>query len=602
MSARHLRIAVLAAAIFAAGVLTSEGQANRPAPRAPGEQSRWSLTFSVRLEQTEGKAPIEIRLSGDWTSTITAVRKNDYDAALQLSNAKVAGQGASSAPGAVAGLEQRLMRTFWATYRDDGSLLSLHFHKDVDPSDRNLLQMIATHTQLVRLESTRPVWTALERDGAGAYLAIYHQPEPNLVAKRKLKYIETDPAAGTAGRALTVAIEQSELRFALDAESSVAALDGTEQVRMFFPTASGDSAESSQLAARVETHLASPRRSRNLELIGSLDRARPDVVSSPVVTHTPDPASALATSDLSLLDGYTTKALLEAAAANSGDRMHSERLAALFRRRPEASAAALDLLRKGGPRKPITDALGAAGSLPAVEALGRLVHDQNLSTTLRRDALTALILNQHPGPEAMRIPAAMLDDSDAQVRSSARFISGVVARAGRAESPGEAEAIDAALIARYRNASDTEDVIELLGGLGNSVGPQAVAVIKEALRDDRESVRAAGARALRLASEADVDRVLAVAITSDSHPNVRADAIFAAGFRRPLSPHIGEALLHAAKEDPIGYVRSNAVTLLRRNPGVVPDIAETLAWIADNDSKPAIRRLAREALASLASR
>lgn len=100
----------------------------------------------------------------------------------------------------------------------------------------------------------------------------------------------------------------------------------------------------------------------------------------------------------------------------------------------------------------------------------------------------------------------------------------------------------------------------------------------------------------------DVDRSLAAAITSDNHPRVRADAIFAAGFRRPLSPQLGEALLRAAKDDPIDYVRSNAVTLLRRNPGAHPGLAETLAWIADNDSKPSIRRLAREALASLSPR
>ena len=282
--------------------------------------------------------------------------------------------------------------------------------------------------------------------------------------------------------------------------------------------------------------------------------------------------------------------------------MLADRLAALFRRRSEASAAALDLLRKGGARKPITDALGAAGSPPAVAALGRLARDQNMSTALRRDALTALILTQHPNADAMQIPVALLDDSDAQVRSTARFISGALSRSGRAELPTEAEAIDAALIRRYRKARDTEDVIELLGGLGNSVGPQAVAVIKEALRDDRETVRAAAARALRLAPGPDVDGLLAAAITSDSHPAVRADAIFAAGFRRPLSPQIGEALLHVAREDPIGYVRSNAVTLLRRNAGVVPGIAETLVWIADHDSKPAIRRLAREGLASLTDR
>jgi HEAT repeat protein len=601
MNARLCRTAALAAALFAASALRCEGQ-DLSAPRTPGDQSRWSLIFTVGLEQAGTKTPIQIRLTGEWTSTTSAVRKTEYDAALQLSNVTVAGEGVSSAAVDVAALEQRLTRPFWATYRQDGSLLATHFLKDVDPSDRNLLQMIAAHCQFVRPETARPVWTTLEDDGAGSYMAIYHRPAPDVVAKRKLKYIDTGGVSAASGQALSVRLEQSETRLTIDSDGGVAALDGREHVRMFFPTAAPDSAEKSQLAARVEIHLANRRRSRNEELIGSLDRAPADVVRSPVITHAPDPATALATNDMNLLDGYTTQSLLEAAAATSGDRMFSERLAALFRRRPEASAAALDLLRKGGPRKPLTDALGAAGSPPAVEALGRLARDQDMSTRLRRDALTALALNQHVGPDAMRIPAAMLDDGDAQVRSSARFISGVVARAGRAEWPGEAEAVDAALVTRYRNARDTEDMIELLGGLGNSVGPQAVAVITEALGDERETVRAAAARALRLASGPDVDGLLAAAITSDSHPAVRADAIFAAGFRRPLSPQLGEALVHVAQADPIGYVRSNAVTLLRRNAGVVPGVAETLAWISDHDSKPAIRRLAREALASLTDR
>jgi hypothetical protein len=331
-------------------------------------------------------------------------------------------------------------------------------------------------------------------------------------------------------------------------------------------------------------------------LIGSLDRARPGVVTSPVVTHAPVQATALATSDMSLLDGHTTASLLEAAVATSGDQVLSDRLAALFRRRPEAAAAALELLQTGGAQRRVTDALGAAGSPPAIDALGRVARDQKMSSALRRDALRALIVTQPPSPEAMRIPLLLLDDSDARVRSTARFISGVVARAGRTASPGEAEAIDAALIARYRLARDTAEMSELLGGLGNSVGPQAVSIISEALRDDREAVRAAAARALRLASGADVDSMLAAAITSDPHPLVRADALFAAGFRRPLSPELGEAVLSAAKDDPIGYVRSNAVTLLRRDPGVVPGIAATFAWIAEHDSNPGIRRLAREAL------
>jgi hypothetical protein len=63
-----------------------------------------------------------------------------------------------------------------------------------------------------------------------------------------------------------------------------------------------------------------------------------------------------------------------------------------------------------------------------------------------------------------------------------------------------------------------------------------------------------------------------------------------------------DALLRVARGDSVDYVRSNAITLLRRNSDASPDIAKTLAWVAINDPKPGIRRLASEALGTSASR
>ena len=90
--------------------------------------------------------------------------------------------------------------------------------------------------------------------------------------------------------------------------------------------------------------------------------------------------------------------------------------------------------------------------------------------------------------------------------------------------------------------------------------------------------------------------MLSSAITDDHDPGVRSSAIFAASFRHPIGPQLGEALVRVAKTDPVEYVRSSAVTLLRQNPDASPHVAETLAWIAEHDAKPGVRRLAREAL------
>ena len=573
-------ILISAPAVRAAGVAAT-----------PGEQRRWALHFRVRLDQPGIQKPVQVDLTGDWISTVTDVRSDDYDAALQLANAHLTGAGGGSVPSdALEQTQQRLSRRFWATYRKDGALLAVHFFKDVSPSDRNLLQMIATEAQLVCPDRGESVWRVIERDGAGSYLAIYNRTEPFVVVKRKVKYLDT---VGPANR-IRVDMDPSESRFSLDADGGILTLDGSDRARMGMPLGDGG-----QLAATIETRLSGLRASSAPELIGSLARALPDVVSSPIVTYQPDPAQARAQRDSRLLEGRGTGSLLQAAMSKEADPTLPDRLAALFRQRPESAAAAIELLRKNGSCQPIADALASAGSPAALQALATLSRDPVLPRLLRMGALIALIRIQQPRPEAMRIPAVLLDDVDIQVKSAARMVSGALARAGRAEYPADSDKIDQALIARYRKSREVPELTDLLAAMGNSVGPAIVPVIEEALRDSRSLVRAAAARGLRLATGPDVDRLLSLTIASDSDPSVCAAAIFSAGFRRPLGPLIGEALVRAAREASADYVRSDAVNLLRQHPEASPRAVETLAWVAEHDSRPGVRRLAREAMASV---
>jgi hypothetical protein len=57
-----------------------------------------------------------------------------------------------------------------------------------------------------------------------------------------------------------------------------------------------------------------------------------------------------------------------------------------------------------------------------------------------------------------------------------------------------------------------------------------------------------------------------------------------------------DSLVRAAKTDPAEQVRVAALTLLQQNASVVPNLAETLAWVAEHDAKPGVRRLAQDAL------
>ena len=560
----------------------------------PGDQRRWALDFRVRLEQPENPDPIEIDLSGEWISTISAVRPGEYDVQLQITDVHLKGDRANRAqPERIEQAQRRMSRPFWATYAADGALLRVHFYRDMIPADRNLLQMIATGIQLVRPDAVKTVWTVVERDGAGSYLAAYNRLEPNVVMKRKLKYVRTDGSPGAPADGLQVAVEQSELRFSLDPEGEIIAVDAKDRVRMRVSFGN-----SKQLTAMTETRLTDFRKSRAPELIGSLSRAGREVESAAIVTHKPDPEQVRAEHDSRLLEGHTTESLLQTAMANGDDPALGDRLAALFRQRPGSVATAMTLLRKNGPRTKITGALGSAGTPAAIDALGSLARDGAASAALRVDALTALIMVEHPSVQAMRIGPTLLDETDARVRSAAELMSGALARAGREAHPAEAEAIDSDLIARYKSSADTREESELLAGLGNSAGPSVLPVIKDALHDPRGPIRAAAARALRLGRGAEVDGLLSSALTSDPDAAVRSAAIFAASFRRPIDPQLADALVQAGTSDAVDSVRSNAVSLLRQDADASPRMREGLSWIAEHDSNNGIRRLAREALAS----
>jgi hypothetical protein len=299
-----------------------------------------------------------------------------------------------------------------------------------------------------------------------------------------------------------------------------------------------------------------------------------------------------------LLEGHSTESLLaDAFALGKADAALADRLAAMFRRRPEAAMAAVATLTKDGAQPRLTNALGSAGSPAAIEALASVARNADLAENLRVDAINAFVQMQHPTLEAMRVLAPLMDDPNVAVQSAARMLYGSLSRAGRAEHPAEADAMDGVLIARYRNVRETREAAELLAALGNSVGPAVVPVISNALRDPRAPVRGAAARALRLAPGSAIDELLAATITSDRDPAVRADAIFAARFRRPLPAPIADALLNAASADDVDYVRSNAVAVLRLSPAASPRIAATLARVADHDTNPGIRRQASEAIA-----
>ena len=556
--------------ILAVAVMIGAPFLGAAAHPAPGEQRRWALNFRTRLEQTGGARPVEIALSGDWISTVVAVRTGEYDAELQLANLRLATPMSPTPADQLQAFERRLQRPFWATYRGDGLLLAIHFYKDTDPGDRNLLQMIATECQFVSAAQGAS-WTVRERDGAGEYEAVYSRLDANTVTKRKVKY-----AAGTP-----IAIDQADTHIHLDGEAGITSLDSSFRAHIH------------QLTVITEAHLVGLRRNAVPEPPVTWRVPTRTSSRSPIGKHQVDPKLGRARLDGQLLEGRSTESLLGA----SADPLQADRLAALFRQRPEAASLAVEQLRKAGPSSLVMDALGTAGSRGAIQALAGIARDRTLPRVLRIDALSAFIQMQKPTVEAMRAPSALWEDPDRQVAAAARMGSGSLARAGRAIHPQEAANLDAALVARYQKAGEEGERVELLAAMGNSAAKLLEPAIEGALRDPKKALRAAAARALRLVPGAKVEGLLAATIAGDRDAEVRAAAIFAATFRKPIGGTLRNALLRAATADSVEQVRTSAITLLGQQRG--PQVEETLRWIAAYDPITGVRHLAQETLTGL---
>jgi len=259
--------------------------------------------------------------------------------------------------------------------------------------------------------------------------------------------------------------------------------------------------------------------------------------------------------------------LASVAAGREGDGLPARIEAAL--RQDDASVdAALTFVHGGKATKMIIDALAAAGTPAAQDALCRLARDGRLPPHVRAEAVASLGLIKRPTPATMLQVAQLLQERDSSLSAPALFLAGSVARAGRTEHPTHAAVIERMVLVASARARGTDEQLEALAALGNLGSATVLPRLRQAVSAGDPRVRAAATRALRLVPDREADRLLAVTLGRDADPTVRAAAIFAAGFR-PLGPLV-DVLADTAQNDPIDYVRAGAVTLLAQNREMPP--------------------------------
>jgi hypothetical protein len=251
-------------------------------------------------------------------------------------------------------------------------------------------------------------------------------------------------------------------------------------------------------------------------------------------------------------------------AGHEGDGLPA-RLEAVLRRDDAAVHAAAAFVHGGRATKMIIDALAAAGTPAAQDALFALAREGHLPAHVRAEAVASLGLVRRPTEPTMTEVGELIRARDQDLRAPALFLAGTVARAGRAEHPAQAAAIERIVLAEAARARGTDDQLDALAALGNLGSAAVLPRLRAAMTAPDPRIRAAATRALRLVPDAEADRLLAATLRKDADSTVRAAAVFAAGFRK-LEPLV-DALAEAAQGDPAEFVRAGAATLLARRAG-----------------------------------
>jgi HEAT repeat protein len=557
-----------------------------------GRQRRWSVALETHIRQAgpgHDKDTV-ITLTGDWVATVSAESPAGTDVAYELHDAHAAGSGFGDVGSDdVAKLERNLGQRFWVTYQPDGAATRVHFPREMPDDVRNFLELVATQSQFVRPLVATPQWTATERDAAGAYFATYDTEAPGHLLKRKLRYLAVDGASTGRDSAIGVRVDESEMHFSLDTQGRVDSCVGREAT--YVDAKLGALGLDIEIALRMDH----PRDGRDATLAGSLERAEAGLESGPIVTQRASDAEMVARRDARLVRGLTLAQALDVVRAGHPDDASRSRLEALLRVRPDDIPPAL-VFARGADRQAavvLLQALGAAGTPAAQQALCAVAQDEGVPLAIRTESVGALVRTRRPTPATID---ALLDLTGAkapELRQLALYMTGTAGAHSVQSDPPAAARIEGELLRRFESCH-AEGCVDVLAALGNLGTPGIVPSVERALGAADAAERAAAVRALRGVGAPDADRLISKTMTEDTQPSVRAAAVFAATFRslQALFP----ALARAIEQDPSEDVRSAAIEAVAGHVDESAQVDRALAAAASKDRSAGIRRLASRTL------
>ena len=586
-------VGVLSLGLFAChGEQTSEAGPQPTPSEWPATEARaWHLEMHSRLYMNGDldQPALDAQLSGTW-------RWTPYEGQsfhVQLVDPELH-TSSNPDPRVVDRLKIELGAPLLVDRQDNGAVVTVQVPQHVSTFARSLLEGALGATQLVTVPTSASPWMVEEADSNGQYRATYTRADES-VTKAKTAYVReaalTLPGGAPVERTTTIVSHHAT--FSLDEAGRRSTVDVEETLDVETPGLVGRARSQTRLTlSRLAVSRAIPVRSLDADLPAMAPARALDAPPPAKIDPLHRDAKHVGGRDLGTLrDAY------RAAEEVSDERARLNAflgLVGLFRLEPTAAETARDVILAGASdAQTLMTALGYASTAEAHVTLAGLVEDSPLDTQDRMHAMRSLAHGEEPTPRLIAFYERMFDH---RVHGrQARLGLGSAARHLRERDQAAAAAAAATLVNALSEAKEVGQLTATLRAIGNSTAPEALGGVRPHLESGSATIRAAAVTAMRGMAHAEVDGLLAEAL-SDTDEVVRQSAFRAMRDRSP-SPVLLPALAEAALTEPQLLPRADAVrTLASWLPLAPQDVEPALQAVLERENDQDVRAVAEQAL------
>ncbi|MEP7051785.1 MAG: HEAT repeat domain-containing protein [Pseudomonadota bacterium] len=517
----------------------------------------------------------------------------------QLRNAKltqVSGSANQATP-TLEPIERQLAESFEFAMTPRSEATSFRFATDVEAFSSRLLRSMVAFAQIVRDPTNgASVWDATAREPSGEFLIHYTETAPGLVHCQKMRAEHWAIATASLGlRVQQPTLVSGSADLHLEPNGMISTLGFDEHDSIHEPALLGVP----ELDAITHFSLSN---ARNVTSDVSAANSEPSLGPPRDMDDDSVNASHDYWADLSRIGGRrladVSRELAQARADADTKSGRAQRIrsfvaaAALLRRNRSAVSEVVSTIRAGGPESSFfINALGAAGTLEATNALTSLLQNER-DPAATRDILRSLGNAEHPSGAALSAMTGHF--ADHQVGGFARLMTGAMAHSSAQSEPSVASAASEALLNALQGEQNSLLIADTLRALGNSGDPRAVAVAAHYIHDPNSMLRSAAAQAVRRVPSSEADALL-VEVAGDPESSVRDSAMNAALDRLP-SVALSGTVEQLARRDLDPSVRRDAVRVLVEWQRDSESARDTLMWVAANEPNDKLRQVAAEGL------